>query len=76
LPGFRQHRRLSVLVLAAVALGLLASAAFLLPETGSEGLEAAETGLTLGGGVLMAVTHRRNRTLCRLCCGCRESALR
>jgi peptidoglycan/LPS O-acetylase OafA/YrhL len=67
-PGFRQHRRLSVPALAAVALGLLGSAAFLLPDGGSEGLEAVETGLTLGGGVLLAAAHRRNRTLCRSCC--------
>lgn len=65
-PGFRVHRRVSVLALAGVALALLGTAAFLLPEGTSE---AAETGLTLGGGALMALAHWRNRTLCRDCCG-------
>ncbi|WP_224245179.1 MerC domain-containing protein [Hyalangium gracile] len=67
-PGVRRHRRGSVLVLAAVALGLLASAGFLLPEDGSGLTEVLETGLTLGGGVLLASAHWRNRTLCRACC--------
>jgi hypothetical protein len=74
LPGLRLHRRASVLGLAAVALGLLASAAFLLPEGGGEGIEAAEVGLTLGGGALMAAAHWWNRTLCRSCCEVRTEA--
>lgn len=68
LPGFRLHRRGAVLGLATVALALLVAAAFLLPEEGGELLEVAETGLTLGGGLLMAVAHWRNRTLRRTCC--------
>lgn len=71
-PGFRVHRRVSVVALAVLGVFLLGSAAFLLPEEGGEGLEALETGLTLGGGVLMAVAHWRNRTLCRSCCEPRE----
>jgi hypothetical protein len=68
LPGYRVHRRGSVVGLAAVALILLVSAAFLLPEEGGGLLEGAETSLTLGGGVLMAAAHWRNRALCRACC--------
>jgi len=63
-PGYRRHGRASVLGFAGVALGLLCTAAFLVPEEA----EALETGLTLAGGVLMAVAHARNRTLCRQCC--------
>ena len=48
-----------------LGLVLLGGAAFLLPEGLNESLE---TGLTLGGGVLLAVAHARNRTLCRECC--------
>ncbi len=68
LPGYRLHRRGSVAGLAAVALTLLVAAAFLLPEGEGGLIEAAETGLTLGGGVLMAAAHWRNRALCRACC--------
>jgi hypothetical protein len=63
-PGYRLHQRTPVLGFAAAALGMLCAAAFLVPE----GAEALETGLTLAGGVLMAVAHARNRTLCRECC--------
>ncbi|WNG38318.1 MerC domain-containing protein [Archangium violaceum] len=63
-PGWRLHRRAGVPVLAVSGLLLLVAALFL-PEGTSEALE---TGLTLGGGVLMAVAHARNRTLCRECC--------
>lgn len=72
-PGFRVHRRVSVLLLATAALTLLVGAAFLLPEESFELSEAAETGLTLGGGALMAWAHWRNRTLCRECCTPRAS---
>lgn len=63
-PGYRRHGRRSVVGFAVAALGLLGAAAFLVPEEA----EALETGLTLAGGVLMAVAHARNRTLCRQCC--------
>lgn len=63
-PGFRRHRSASVMGLAVAALGLLCAGAFLVPE----GAEALETGFTLAGGLLMAVAHARNRTLCRTCC--------
>ncbi|HEX8697193.1 MAG TPA: MerC domain-containing protein [Myxococcaceae bacterium] len=68
LPGYRVHQRGSVVGLAVVALTLLVSAAFLLPEEGGRLVEATEMGLTLGGGVLMAIAHWRNRALCRACC--------
>ncbi len=68
-PGWRRHRRSEVLGLAVSGLVLLGGAAFLLPEGLSESLE---TGLTLGGGVLLAVAHARNRTLCRECCDVKE----
>jgi peptidoglycan/LPS O-acetylase OafA/YrhL len=56
-PGYRRHRRAAVVGLAVAALALLVAAAFLVPEEA----EALETGLTLGGGVLMAIAHARNR---------------
>ncbi len=64
LPGYLRHRRAGVVGLAVAALALLVAAAFLVPEEA----EVMETGLTLGGGVLMALAHARNRTLCRACC--------
>jgi hypothetical protein len=67
-PGFRLHRRVSVLALAGVGLGLLGTGAFLFPEGRGGLFAAAETGLTLGGGVLLAFAHLRNRVLCRSCC--------
>lgn len=70
-PGYRRHRRASVVGLAVAALVLLASAAFLLPEEA----EGWETGLTLAGGVLMAGAHARNRTLCRSAAGPALAAL-
>ena len=70
-PGWRRHRRVEVPGLAVMGLVLLGVAAFLLPERVSESLE---TGLTLGGGVLLAVAHARNRTLCRECCALKPGA--
>ena len=71
IPGWRRHRRVEVPGLAVTGLVLLGVAAFLLPEGVSESLE---TGLTLGGGVLLAVAHARNRTLCRECCELKPGA--
>jgi hypothetical protein len=71
LPGWRLHRRADVPGLAVTGLVLLLIAAFFLPEGSSEVLE---TGLTLGGGVLLAVAHARNRSLCRECCALRPGA--
>jgi peptidoglycan/LPS O-acetylase OafA/YrhL len=76
LPGYRLHRRGSVVGLAVVALTLLVSAVFLLPEEGGGFIEATETGLTLGGGMLMATAHWRNRALCRSCCELGHSGIR
>ncbi|MCY1014894.1 MerC domain-containing protein [Pyxidicoccus sp. MSG2] len=64
-PGWRHHRRISAPGLAALGVGLLAGGAFLVPE-GAAGWW--ETGLTLAGGLVMAVAHGRNRALCRDCC--------
>lgn len=64
-PGWRLHRRASALGLAALGLGLLAGGAFLVPE---DAAGPWEMGLTLAGGIAMAVAHGRNRTLCRDCC--------
>ncbi len=63
IPGWRLHRRRVVPVLAVSGLTMLASGAFLVPEG-----EGWELGLNLGGGLLMAVAHGRNRALCRECC--------
>ncbi|NMO23215.1 MerC domain-containing protein [Pyxidicoccus fallax] len=65
IPGWRRHRRRSTPVLAALGVALLAGGAFAVPEDAGE---AWETGLTLAGGLVMAVAHGRNRTLCRDCC--------
>lgn len=65
IPGWRAHRRVAVPVLAVSGLTMLAAGAFLVPEGVGEGWEV---GLTLGGGLLMAVAHGRNRALCRECC--------
>jgi len=65
IPGWRVHRRVGVPVLAVSGLMMLAAGAFLVPEGVGEGWEV---GLTLGGGLLMAVAHGRNRALCRECC--------
>jgi hypothetical protein len=70
-PGWRRHRRVEVPGLAVTGLVLLGLAAFLLPEGVGESLE---TGLTLGGGVFLAVAHARNRTLCRECCALKPGA--
>ncbi len=63
-PGWRQHRRASAAGLAVVGVGLLASAAFLVPADAGPW----ELGLTLAGGGVMVVAHGRNRSLCRDCC--------
>ncbi|NTX62129.1 MerC family mercury resistance protein [Myxococcus sp. CA051A] len=65
IPGWRLHRRGVVPVLAGGGLALLGAGAFLVPEGAGE---RWEMGLTLGGGLLMAVAHGRNRALCRECC--------
>lgn len=70
-PGWRHHHRVEVVGLAVTGLVLLGVAAFFLPEGLSESLE---TGLTLGGGVFLAVAHARNRTLCRECCALKPDA--
>lgn len=64
-PGWRVHRQAPVLGLAALGLGLLLAAAFLVPEDAGK---SWETALTLAGGLVMVVAHGRNRTLCRDCC--------
>lgn len=64
-PGWRLHRRPLAPVLAALGVALLVGAAFAVPE---DATGPWETGLTLAGGVVLAVAHGRNRTLCRDCC--------
>lgn len=65
IPGWRVHRRVSALGLAALGLGLLGGGAFLVPE---DAHGPWEPGLTLAGGLVMAVAHGRNRMLRRDCC--------
>ncbi|MCP3142567.1 MerC domain-containing protein [Pyxidicoccus xibeiensis] len=64
-PGWRHHRRGSAAALAGVGLALLLGGAFGVPEDASG---PWEMGLTLAGGGVMALAHRRNHALCRDCC--------
>ncbi|MBZ4415869.1 MerC domain-containing protein [Myxococcus sp. RHSTA-1-4] len=64
-PGWRLHRRASAPLLAVLGMALLAGGAFGVPE---DAAGPWETVLTFAGGLVMALAHGRNRTLCRDCC--------
>jgi hypothetical protein len=68
IPGYRQHRRLSVLLVGLLGFGLLSASPLLRAGSLSE---STETSLTMLGGVLLIAAHLRNAYLCRFCrlCG-------
>jgi len=68
IPGYRRHRSLQVLIVGGVGFGMLSLGA-ILPE-GVLG-EAAETGLTIVGGLTMISAHLRNAYFCKTCIACR-----
>lgn len=70
IPGYRQHRRWSVVLTALVGFGLLSAGPFMPAGALSE---SAETGLTVLGGVLLITAHLRNAYLCRFCRACRQA---
>lgn len=69
IPGYRRHRSLQVLLVGGVGFGMLSLGA-ILPE-GVLG-EAAETGLTILGGLILISAHLRNAYFCRTCKACRS----
>lgn len=72
-PGYKQHREVTVLVLGVLGIGLIWTAV-LLPET--LGGETVETILTMSGGITMVAAHFRNIALCRRCRNCAPTQAR
>lgn len=64
LPGFRRHRRTSVLVLMLAGLSCVAGAAWFGARLPTPLLEVA---ITFCGSGLMITAHRLNHTFCRSC---------
>jgi hypothetical protein len=69
IPGYRQHSRPGMALVALAGFAMLAFAAFI-----PEGLasEALETGLTVAGGALLITAHLTNAYYCRRCRVCAE----
>jgi hypothetical protein len=66
-PGYRRHRNSRIVYAASAGVGAIVAAAFLLPEDAGT---AAETFMTVLGGVLLIVAHLRNHAFCRRCPVC------
>jgi hypothetical protein len=66
-PGYRRHRRWTVVLLGLVGFAML-SASVSFPEGAMS--ETTEVVLTVLGGVTLIKAHLRNAYLCRLCRAC------
>ena len=69
LPGYRNHNKPYMALVAAIGFAMLVLAVFI-PETSAS--EMLETGLTVAGGILLISAHLSNAYFCRHCCVCAD----
>jgi hypothetical protein len=68
-PGYRIHRRKSLLALIAAGMSLILAVAW-----AGEGMDrASELALSIPGSLMLVAAHLLNRTFCRQCNTCSES---
>ena len=70
IPGYRDHGRPGVILLACAGFAMIATGA-----GAPEGLvdETVEAGLTVLGGITLITAHLRNAYFCRLCRVCQQA---
>ena len=75
LLGYRRHRRAGALMMGALGMVVIGTAAFFSDSLAADeiGGVSIEVALTLAGGTCLIVAHVKNLLLCRLCPVCMDT---